>query len=280
MAEIRFIGLDLDGTVLTHSKQVTPLTRLAIEKALSAGIQVVYVTGRPLGGVPAELLSIPGIRYVISSNGAVTRDLKLGRNIRCSFVNRTAAEEITRIPMREGMIYNVFAGGYGYADRRTHEIICEKFADTPYRDYVAWSKRPVDDIGAFFRENTEGIENIWILADSTQERDRMYGEVSEISSLYDIRMVCTTSTDFEIGGPAADKGLAMTELADMLQISKEEIMAIGDSGNDLGFMEAAGLPVAMANAEKKIRDLSCWVTDDNEHDGVAAAIQKFCFADQ
>lgn len=69
---IRLLGIDLDGTLLTMKKELTDAARAAIEDAIRAGIEVVPVTGRPLTGVPAEVLGIPGIRYVITSNGANT----------------------------------------------------------------------------------------------------------------------------------------------------------------------------------------------------------------
>ena len=284
MTQIKLIGLDLDGTVLTNQKEVTARTRQAIQDALAAGIEVVYVTGRPLAGIPQDLLTIPGIRYVITSNGALTRDLMQGTDIRSSFVEKSFAEAVTRIAVEEGMIYNVFAGGYGYSDAKMHERICAHFRLTPYNAYVGWSKRPVRDIFEFIRSDREGIENIWIYCDSTKDRDRIHDLISlknrqntQNRPLYlPVTIVRTTPVDVEVGGILADKGLAMEDLAHSLHIDRSEIMAIGDSGNDLGFMMKAGVPVAMANAEKRIRDLSVWVTDDNEHDGVAAAIYKYC----
>ena len=57
---IRMIGIDLDGTLLTRQKVLTSVSRAALEEAIRMGIEVVPVTGRPLAGVPAEVLEIPG----------------------------------------------------------------------------------------------------------------------------------------------------------------------------------------------------------------------------
>ena len=72
---IRMIGIDLDGTLKKKKKVLTAVSRSALEEAINKGIEVVPVTGRPLAGVPHEVLDIPGIRYVITSNGANTYDL-------------------------------------------------------------------------------------------------------------------------------------------------------------------------------------------------------------
>lgn len=64
------IGLDLDGTLLNEKKELTPRTRLALRKALDAGVVVLVATGRPWMGVPEELRNFPGMRYALTSNGA------------------------------------------------------------------------------------------------------------------------------------------------------------------------------------------------------------------
>ena len=61
--DIRLVGLDLDGTVFTDEKTITPATRDAIARAVRAGVAVLPVTGRPRSGLPEEVLAIPGVRH-------------------------------------------------------------------------------------------------------------------------------------------------------------------------------------------------------------------------
>ena len=62
--QIRLIGIDLDGTLLTRQKELTAASRRALTDAIRAGIEVVPVTGRPLAGVPREVLDIPEMEGV------------------------------------------------------------------------------------------------------------------------------------------------------------------------------------------------------------------------
>ena len=66
----QMLVLDLDGTLLNEKKELTPRTRLALRKALDAGVVVLVATGRPWMGVPEELRNFPGMRYALTSNGA------------------------------------------------------------------------------------------------------------------------------------------------------------------------------------------------------------------
>ena len=60
-----------------------------------------------------------------------------------------------------------------------------------------------------------------------------------------------------------------------LGLTRAQVMAVGDSGNDCAMIEAAGLGVAMGNATDDIKKIADVTTDDNNHDGVAAAIENY-----
>ena len=79
MHQIKMIGLDLDGTLLTSDKKLLPYTRQVIAEAIERGILVLMATGRPCTGIPGELRDFPGIRYALTSNGARILDTQTGK---------------------------------------------------------------------------------------------------------------------------------------------------------------------------------------------------------
>lgn len=72
-----------------------------------------------------------------------------------------------------------------------------------------------------------------------------------------------------------DKGKGIHRLGELYGITADEIMALGDSQNDLDMLKAAGFPVAMANAVDEVKAVASYVTASNNDDGVAAAVEKF-----
>ena len=70
MNKIKMIAFDLDGTLLTTDKKLKEYTRNVLERVMKKGIEVVPATGRPMMGVPPEIFGFPGIRYIVTSNGA------------------------------------------------------------------------------------------------------------------------------------------------------------------------------------------------------------------
>jgi hydroxymethylpyrimidine pyrophosphatase-like HAD family hydrolase len=75
--------------------------------------------------------------------------------------------------------------------------------------------------------------------------------------------------------PEANKGSALKFLADKLRIKREEVMAIGDSNNDMDMLEFAGWGVAMANASDYVKSKAQAVTAHHDADGVAEAIDTY-----
>lgn len=77
--------------------------------------------------------------------------------------------------------------------------------------------------------------------------------------------------------PGIDKGLALEAMLPQLGLKREELMTFGDSFNDIGMIKYAGIGVAMANADEEVKAIADYVTDSNNDDGIATAIEKYIF---
>ena len=82
-------------------------------------------------------------------------------------------------------------------------------------------------------------------------------------------------TYLEMVNPAVNKGTALSFLADRLGIGREQVMAVGDSFNDLDMIEYAGWGVAMGNAPDEVKRRAQAVVDTNDNEGVAEAFEKY-----
>ena len=269
---IRMIGLDLDGTLLTGQKELTAGNRAALEKAAENGVYIVPVTGRPLFGIPMQVMELDFIRYAITSNGAVTTDRACGKTIRERCMSKETAEKTLRAAQGERIILEYFTGGYGYHDSVTHELLWKKFENTPILRYLEKSRIPVEDLYGRLRESRRGIENLSIMCPTPEVKESI---LSRVKGIEGIRIIYPWPTDLEITSMDADKGEALLSLAAGLGINREEVMAMGDGNNDLGLMNAAGLSVAMGNSSPEVLAAADFQTSDNEHDGVAEAISRY-----
>ncbi len=266
---IRFLAMDLDGTLLTDDKRFTERCAKAIEAAADLGIEPVYVTGRPFSGIPEDVLSVPGVRFAICSNGAVTLEKADGRVIRSAGLDRDVSRRIIGVAAEKGHIFCVIADGFAYCNEYSMRKQQELFAGTPLEPYIENTRRCVPDV--FEVIDTAGtIENLWIKAPDTALRDEV---ARTASALEGTRIVLTAPTDVEIGSPGADKGLAALHLAKLLGLEKDCIAAMGDNGNDIGMLGAAGLAVVMGNAGDDIKSMAQVIAGSNNEDGAAEVIE-------
>ena len=271
LSKVKLLALDLDGTILTDEKHVTKRMAAALNAAVHADLITVYVTGRPLTGIPDELMAIPKIRYAITSNGAVTTDLLSGERLRGVYLDDQAAKEIAKIPMERNLIHSVFVDGIGYCEQAYFKDQWALYMGTKHEAYIRKSRRGTDSINELIDRADVGAENIWFMCHSREERDELD---QLIHSRWEVQTVLTALTDVEIGSCQADKGLALEDLAGRLHVAKEEILAIGDNENDLGMLRSAGITVAMGNSTDSVRDMAMILTDTNEEDGAAKVIEK------
>ena len=271
MREIRLLALDIDGTILTGKKELTVRTKTAIEAVINRGITVVFVTGRPHYGVPDELLEVRGLRYLISSNGAITMDLSTRTVIRKATLNKDTALKVIEVPRELDLVYAVFMEGIGYCEPERFERHLKRVRGTPIEAYIRKSRRIAHDTDRLIRESPNEVENIWFLARDREQRDQLSRMIRET---WNVQVVVTGEIDVEVGSPGADKGLALKDLADHLRVDRNMIMAIGDNGNDIGMLHSAGIAVAMGNAEEEVKRAADLITATNDENGAAMIMEQ------
>ena len=109
MPDIRLIALDLDGTVFDDEKRISARTLQAIHAALDRGVDVVPATGRQAGGIPAEFLQMPGVRYALTANGASVVELASGRSVVRLPFDDVLAQQVLAAVQPFGGVIGVFA---------------------------------------------------------------------------------------------------------------------------------------------------------------------------
>lgn len=99
-------------------------------------------------------------------------------------------------------------------------------------------------------------------------------QVKEILKDFDVK-IYDTNFALHITDPAVNKGTSLVQVAGDMGILPEEILAIGDSENDLEFLNVAGVQVAVANAEPELKSIADYVTEKPYGDGVKEALERF-----
>lgn len=270
--KVKMIGLDMDGTLLTTEKRLTEYTRRVLEKALSQGIEVVLSTGRSLTGIPEEILSIPGMKYAVTINGARIIDLRNDEVLYESMLPLETALQILDVIGGYDAIQEAFIDSVCYSDRARLEHASDYFLSPGAVRYVLQSRKPVENVRDVVFQKGVPVDKVNGVFRDVRDKESAYYELLKISG---VEIVSSFGTNWEINAEGTDKGKAMLYLGKLLGISRDEIMACGDSMNDLAMLKAVGFGVAMANADLKVKKEADYITASNDEDGVAKAIERF-----
>lgn len=274
MSDIRMIALDLDGTTLARG-HITPRTRRALEAAIEKGVHVVIATGRVFSALPDDIFQIRGLEYVITSNGAVITDLRIYDSVHENCIGSgeiAAVKELLRANPQFPV--EVFTDGQAYIGEAVYEELKNYGPASHYmsRAYTMRTRKPVEDILTFMEEHHEHIENINIQFGDPKEKERMRNELQQIPK---ITLTSSLANNLEIGGAATSKASGLAALSELTGIGLGEIMACGDSHNDMAMLAEAGFSVAMGNGAEEVKELADYVAPSNEEEGVAHAVEVF-----
>lgn len=263
---IKLIAVDLDDTLLDDRLTVSPRACAAIRTAVSKGVIVTIATGRMFCSAMQYAkqldLDVPLITY----NGGLIRSSR-SKEI---FLHQTIPQELARDILTLFKQHNWYI--QSYIDDVLYVEEMDEYA-CGYEKLAGIAAVPIGD--KLFDPQSNPTKLLAIR--EPQEIKTMY-EVVKKEFGDKIYATNSKANYLEMMNPEVNKGRAVAYLAHELGIAQAEIMAVGDSNNDLDMIKYAGLGVAMGNASDKVKSYAQAVTRCNNEDGVAEAIEKYVLA--
>lgn len=263
---IKLLAVDMDGTCLDSKSRMSEETVAALRTAAERGITVVPTTGRNLNCLPHRLQAESFYRYVITSNGAGVVDVKENKRIfDLPIPCRTAAELLERCK----------GNGFGTAAHISEEYYLQgkilSLAGRFIYGKDAEKSICVKSIADFVKESGSSVEEIQLYFIKPKSKE----VIREILVSYPELTAAYSSIYVEIFANGASKGIALSKLAEMLGIKKDEIACIGDGENDMPMFEASGMKLAMGNAVDILKEKADYVLPSNNENGVAFAVNEY-----
>lgn len=268
----KLIALDLDGTMLTYEKQITPRTYAALERAAAQGHYVVPATGRALHALPEVVQALPFVHYAITINGACVSNTDTGEKLLRCEIDRDRALEIMEYAKNYDCMYDCYWNDAGWSERAFLEHIDYFNRDEAVRKLILQTRRPVDDLFAKVRAEMDTVQKVQLCFREIPERNAAWMDLT--AAFPDIAATASFANNLELNHRMATKGNALRFLARKLGIPERDTIAFGDSSNDLSMLQTAGTGVAMGNASEAVKKICRVVTDTNENDGIAVWLEE------
>lgn len=273
----RLIALDMDGTALNDEKQMDALTQETIHKALAAGKEVIFCTGRSVAEMESFLALFPDMHYLLCESGALIYDLRERKSVHRDTIPEDAVQALREAAEGRDVMPNVFSEGENCLNSSQIDRLAE-YQMGPYVDTIPPIVCRYEDVLSDEKLLGAGAEKINFYHRTPEERAISRKMLEERHAR--LAMADAEISSLECSPLNVDKGSGMRALAKITGIPTEEMIMVGDANNDIGGLKQAGLAVAMGNANEHVRAICHVSVADNNHSGAAEAIRRFLMPEE
>lgn len=259
----RLLVADIDGTLVTSTREITPRVLAAVRAAQGSGVRVCLATGRIWQSAEQYFRRLGADPPAILYNGGLVYDFQTGtvlRRVPLAYDHARAVLELLReFPQVQPHLY---AGDRVYTDRASAHT-------QQYQRKDSLTVEEVGDLVAFLPPEPMKILIIGPREDLVRLQERVRALPMPINTVF------SEDTYLEILPQGNSKGAALEFVARQLQIPLEAVIAVGDNLNDLEMIRTAGVGVAMGNAPPELKAHAAYVTATNDEEGLAEVIERF-----
>lgn len=262
----KMIVLDLDDTLLRDDHTISERTKQVLMQAQENGVKVVLASGRPTFAMVhiAEELSLHQYgSYILSFNGGKITNFRTKEDVFVSTLAKEVSHRLYDLSRRENVYIHTYI---------QDEIITAD--DNEYsRKESMITGLPIKIVENFKDAVTVPVIKLLMV----ENPEKLQVVEAKLQKEFEDEFSIMRSKPYflEFTEKGVTKGTSLQALIDQLGITREEVIAIGDSYNDVSMIEFAGLGVAMGNAPDDIKELADYVTDTNMNDGVAKVVENF-----
>lgn len=261
---IRLVAVDLDGTLLTDTKQVSAKTVRALIDLPGRGVKLVIASARPPRSVRHIYKLLKLDTWQINYNGALIWDEPSGRAV---FHRPMGCDVVTQVIAQARGMFPAICASCEILDKWYTDRIDERYLTETARMFKPDVVAPLESFC------NQPITKLLLLGDS--------GCLSQLEALIalayqdQVSVVRTDECLIQIMHRQVSKAVALLKVARHYGVNRKEIMAIGDAPNDVGMLRTAGVAVAMDNAHAIVKQYAHWVAPSNNDHGVHAALVKY-----
>lgn len=261
---IKLFVSDLDGTLLDHQYRLSEENKEAVMAAVDEGVLVTLATGRMYRSALPYAQQLGVDLPIITYNGALVKTVS-GKELYHSFFEPETVKALLRYCFSRQWYIHLYQG-----DGLYFKEYCRKAQG--YEALAGIRGEVVGEDGLY--ERCHRVLKMVIITGSGDESDAVVARLRQ-DFPGQLSPVKSNPEYVEIINPGISKATALKFLLEQLDLKEEQVMAIGDSDNDLEMLQTAGVSVAMGNAGQNVRDICDFVTTDCTESGVAKAIYDY-----
>jgi Cof subfamily protein (haloacid dehalogenase superfamily) len=265
---IRLVIADVDGTLVTSEKALTPRSVEAVKRLRSAGIAFSITSGRPPLGMRMVIDALALTEPIAAFNGGVLvhPDMTV---ISTSCLPEDVSGRVVEAIAEHGLDCWIYT---------EHDWLVRD-AQAPHVAREQWTVKFPPKVVGDLTSHLDRAVKIVAVSDDLEAVARCEADLqTELAG----KASAARSQPYylDVTHPDANKGHVVRVMSELLSIPAKEIATIGDMPNDVLMFKESGVSIAMGNASKEVQRQATFVTDSNEQEGFANAMERFVLAGQ
>jgi Cof subfamily protein (haloacid dehalogenase superfamily) len=269
MTPIQALVADVDGTLVTQAKVLTPRAIDAARRLRAAGIALLITSGRPPRGMAMLVEPLRLTTPLAAFNGGLVVEPDLVTLLAQRTLPRAVAVEVTEFLLGAGVDVWVYRGS-------------DWLIRDPSAPHVAREQQTVQFAPTVISDVRDVLDDAVKIVGVSDDGPRLEKCEAELRARVGARASAARSQPYylDVTHPEANKGTVVRECARMLGVPLAAIAAIGDMPNDVLMFAIAGTSIAMGNASGEVQRTARFVTTSNEEEGFANAIDRFILGER
>lgn len=262
--DYKLLVLDLDDTLLSQDLTISTDNIEAIRAAKEKGLHVVLCSGRPKKSMLkyADILDIHDAEdYIVSYNGAIINQFD-GTEVLYKPIEGQVLHRLIDIGRQAGIDVQLYS----------EDLTVEKYTDRTkhYESLTGFPATLVEDL----KNVTSSIKVLYNHIEGSKLENLRLKLVEEFDDRFNI--FYSKPFYIEVLNKAVSKGLAVKYLSELLYISRDEVIAVGDGFNDVSMLEYAGMGIAVKNAPEGVKAVADYVTKrDHNSSAIREVYDRF-----
>ncbi len=261
--QYKMVVLDLDDTLLNKEHSISQKTINTLEKLKNKGVEVVVATGRMYCSALPYIKQLGLFGSMITYNGAYIRDVEEDELVFHQPIELNVAREILKDAEEAGLYANIYIDDNLFVNELGPE-------SDLYKKISRVDAIPVGKLSEYISQAPTKL----LIVEEDLEKNQHYRELFK-EKYKDVVEVTESKAFFiEFMAKNVSKGHAIKVVANNLNIGLDEIIAIGDSWNDIEMLQTAGLGIAMGNAPDGVKKHADMIADDHDNEGVSSILTE------
>jgi Cof subfamily protein (haloacid dehalogenase superfamily) len=261
---IRLVIADVDGTLVTHDKILTPRAIDAVAQLRKAGIQFAVTSGRPPRGMAMLIEPLKLNEPIAAFNGGVLIQPDLVTVLVQNFLPPDVVRQTVQLTLAHKLDVWIYTDQTWYV----------RDVNAPHVAREQWTVKFAPEVTNDLTSLVDRVAKVVGISDDLAAVERCE---KDAQSALGPRASAARSQPYylDVTHPKANKGEVVRAFSDLLKIPAEEIATIGDMPNDVLMFVKSGVSIAMGNASPEVQKSATYVTTSSEDEGFANAMEKF-----